>query len=450
MSRRASLGPVSQSTLNKMDSGATRFSMGVSARASMGAGLKSKSMILPGEGKRMSTGISRFVLTMNVVHLAIIKYFVTNRKSTAFEAPASRTDPRPIKDKAFTSYCIRTLLEYLTSNNYDYAISPKVLSKPSGKDFNNIVLFLFRQIDHTYALTGKFEDEVIAMFKQLKYTVPISKTALTSVGAPVTWPPLLASLVWLIELLQYDDATAKEFQHELLLLEEDNEQAHQLQGYAEKSFCRYLCSGYNLFLHGDDESYAVLEQEYIGSSNKSIQALVDQLQCLEDENKSVGDELRAIDEKRSLIPVLEQKKKDYEDDLQKFEMLINQLVEHRDKHRENCGTRQEELHNLNDSISQVEADIVQLKERIATQELSADDVQRLTADRDRIHTAWQHSSDQKAELLNKVHHCEDTLRGKVVGLENKVKKYGDLLSNLKIQSLTPADKQALVIDVNIQ
>ena len=52
-------------------------------------------------------------------------------------------------------------------------------------------------------------NEVPLMFKGLHYPFSISKTALSAVGSPHTWPYLLACLTWLIELLGYDEESEK-------------------------------------------------------------------------------------------------------------------------------------------------------------------------------------------------------------------------------------------------
>lgn len=96
-------------------------------------------------------------------------------------------DPRNIHGKDFMKNSIPQLINYLVTHSFDHSISPKILTRPSVKDFNNIVLFLFKQIDPNFTCTGKFEDEVISMFKQLKYPYSISKTNLVAAGSPTAW-----------------------------------------------------------------------------------------------------------------------------------------------------------------------------------------------------------------------------------------------------------------------
>ena len=89
-----------------------------------------------------------------------------------------RSDPRPITDKGFMNASIRSLLNFLMSNGYDSTISPKILARPSSKDFNNIVTFLLRKVDENFNDgTVKFEDEVAMAFKSLGYPFNISKVS---------------------------------------------------------------------------------------------------------------------------------------------------------------------------------------------------------------------------------------------------------------------------------
>jgi kinetochore protein NDC80 len=83
----------------------------------------------------------------------------------------------------------------------------QVLGSPTTKDFANIMGFLFRQVDPNLSSKnfGKIEEEVPQLFKRLKYPFQISKSNLTAVGSPHTWPSLLAAVTWIVELLAYQE-----------------------------------------------------------------------------------------------------------------------------------------------------------------------------------------------------------------------------------------------------
>lgn len=128
------------------------------------------------------------------------------RRSSAYaKGSGVKQDPRPLGDKNFLNACIRTVITYLSTHGYPFAVSPKVLTSPTGKDFTQIAQFLFQRFDPTLKAFGKVEDEVPLFFKRLNYPFQISKSALFAVGSPHSWPSVLAALTWLVELLNYEE-----------------------------------------------------------------------------------------------------------------------------------------------------------------------------------------------------------------------------------------------------
>jgi hypothetical protein len=55
-------------------------------------------------------------------------------------------------------------------HGYDQAISPKILSRPSAKDFSCIFVFLMRQLDPSFSIAAgaKLDNVVPQVFKSLK------------------------------------------------------------------------------------------------------------------------------------------------------------------------------------------------------------------------------------------------------------------------------------------
>jgi kinetochore protein NDC80 len=130
-------------------------------------------------------------------------------------------EPRDVKSAAYRNAAIERIIEFLVTHGYEHQISPKQLgnggSGPSNKDFAQIFVFLYRQLDPHYkypkdAKDFKLEDEVPAIFKMLRYPVAITKSQMSTIGAPHAWPYLLAALDWLVELLAYQQQLAAEEQ----------------------------------------------------------------------------------------------------------------------------------------------------------------------------------------------------------------------------------------------
>ncbi len=227
--RRTTLGTLSSSGINARAGagGPPRLSTGPAKRSSLAvptsrAGLMSMrnrggSGMGSGGGGRISNGVgSRSSLAASSVGGR--KSSAGIRRSSAYGAGGGRSDPRPISDKGFIAQSIRTLVEYLSDHGYDQPISGKILTRPSGRDFTNIMGFLFRQYDSTWQPSSgrRFEEEVIPFLKAVRYPFTLSKASLQAVGAPQTWPKVLAAISWLVELLHYDEeVTAYEADHQV-------------------------------------------------------------------------------------------------------------------------------------------------------------------------------------------------------------------------------------------
>lgn len=85
-------------------------------------------------------------------------------------ASTGRPDPRNIKDKTFQTQCIHSLVQFLLEHGYNQAISPKILTAPSSKDFFMIFQFLINQLDPNFQyIQQKPEEDCPAIFKLLKF-----------------------------------------------------------------------------------------------------------------------------------------------------------------------------------------------------------------------------------------------------------------------------------------
>ncbi|CAN0035568.1 unnamed protein product, partial [Discosporangium mesarthrocarpum] len=205
--RRTTLTAVSNASLNSRASiSSTRASMAATKRTSIATAGTSQparfSITAAGGGRRNGIGGGqRPSLASNAGER---KTSVGHhRRSSATANGAAKADPRPLSDKAYMAACIRALVEYLSDHDYDQPINPKALTRPSGRDFNNIMGFLFRQIDCNYMPPARFEDDVIPMLKAIHYPFQLSKSSLAAVGAPQTWPKVMGAISWVVEYLVY-------------------------------------------------------------------------------------------------------------------------------------------------------------------------------------------------------------------------------------------------------
>lgn len=163
------------------------------------------------------------------------------RSSTYGNSSGVKSDPRPVSDKGYQQKLVRTLIQFLTEHGYQSPIAPKLLTSPMAKDVTTIAQFLHAQADPHFKKFSKLELDIPELFKNLRYPFGISKSALFAVGSPHTWPGLLAALLWLVELLSYQEKAEAARPHTF-----DDKQA------AEHDFYEYIEAAYKAFLSGDD------------------------------------------------------------------------------------------------------------------------------------------------------------------------------------------------------
>ena len=162
--RRTTLGPLNLSSL--------QFNTTNNQSSILGSSGKPPRMSMGTTGISLGASVRRSSMgptAPSTSRKSLLPSTIPRNSSISTTSSCRLTDPRNIGDKQFISNSIRSLIEFCSLNGFDYALTPKILTKPTNKDFNNIVSFLFRLIDPNFKCSGKFEDEMITMFKYLGY-----------------------------------------------------------------------------------------------------------------------------------------------------------------------------------------------------------------------------------------------------------------------------------------
>ena len=467
MSRRASLGTISETRANIRSnsraslgpsrvSGASQKPFSVNENIEMGNQRpsvgnvskptqeeRSRRLSLAGAApSRASIGVSRRSSLGGGNAPGLTRKSSVNARGSSI-AMSRADDPRNINGKDFMKNSIPQLINYLINHSFDHSISQKILTRPSVKDFNNIVLFLFKQIDQNFTCAGKFDDEVIGMFKQLKYPYPISKTNLVAAGSPTAWPALLASLMWLIELLNYDEAA---------MIGVPNPDSEDDDQSGLKSFFAYLSKAYSCFLGGDDETYALLEEQFVESYESVNQSIAAQIDKIVETNTTLQRGVAELESRTEKLSEVRKYKEDLTSDADKFKQLIETLESKKLHHETSITRRTMELAELNELNESTEKDIEALRIKVANQELQPEDVKRMVEKREKMEEALDSASGIKESLNKKVWELETMLRDKVQTLDESTRKYNTTAEELKLVPHTARNARGhnLHVDVDIR
>jgi len=370
------------------------------------------------------------------------------RQSMANTSILRVNDPRSYADKNFLNDSIRTLMKYLVEHNFDYNIPAKNLTRPSNKEFTAIVLFLFRQYDPNYTLTGKFEDEVVAMFKQIGYPCQISRANITAAGTPHAWPYLLAALVWLVDLLEYEEELGPGgFGTSHTDPNERDERAA-----TQSAFYTYLSQAYALFMVGEDDRYAELEEKFVHGFESRNLLIKDEIVALEQRNLMLAGETEQVERRRLQLPELERKKNEFLSDLTKYQTMVDQLDLKRSQWGNKVANRQAESENLVTSIHTTTAEIAELRKTIANQEISPEDVRRMLADHERIEAQLREAGQMKSLSLEKLRQTQEQMVARLNALGDATREYNRTAEELKLVPVTARNSRGrnLLLEVDLK
>lgn len=205
--------------------------------------------------------------------------------------PPVKVDPRNMNDKAFQQKAIKRLLHFLEQAKYPFPVNQKVLSRPSSKDFNNIVTFLLRRVDPTFQ-TGsmKIEDEIFLCFKNMGYPFTISKTSLVAAGSPHTWPALLGALSWLVDQLMCNEA---ESTSDYLRSSNVFESLQELDQKTDRAFFQFLQENYKAFMREDQIAVAKVQGELVARFEADDRLLEDEFERVTDLNAAIAERMAA-------------------------------------------------------------------------------------------------------------------------------------------------------------
>ncbi|XP_041255293.1 kinetochore protein NDC80 homolog [Onychostruthus taczanowskii] len=295
-------------------------------------------------------------------------------------------DPRPLHDKAFIQQCIKKLCEFLVENAYAHNVSMKSLQSPSVKDFLKIFTFIYKFLCPSYELPdSKFEEEIPKVFKDLGYPFALSKSSMYTVGAPHTWPQIVAALVWLIDCVKLYNAireNAPSFDdRQSWGGETDDGIVHN------KLFMDYCVKCYDLFMKGRD-TFEELDAEVQSKLKDLFNIDPFQMESLAAENKRLQEEIARLEKEKESEPdrrvTLRNVKSSLQADVQKYQAYLANLESH-------IAILGQKLESVNDEVETAEMEVEATKQENArlrhildNQKYSAADIERINHERNEL------------------------------------------------------------------
>ncbi|XP_053311802.1 kinetochore protein NDC80 homolog [Spea bombifrons] len=286
-------------------------------------------------------------------------------------------DPRPLHDKSFIQQCIRQLCEFLNENGYSQTITVKSLQGPSTKDFLKIFAFIYSFICPNYEIPdSKFEEEIPRLFKELGYPFALSKSSMYTVGAPHTWPQIVAALIWLIDcvklscVLHVDDNVFEE---------PAGEQSENGVDF-NQVFLEYTTRCYDQFMEGRD-TFDEIDSDVCSRLKDAYSVEESQLESMQAESRRLMEEIERLEKEKENEPdrlaSMRKLKASLQADIQKYQNYLTEIESHSTLLSQRVASISEELEAAELECEAIKQENLRLKNILDNQKYSVADIERI-------------------------------------------------------------------------
>lgn len=254
-------------------------------------------------------------------------------------------------------------------------MSPKILKQT--RDFKAVCSWLFQRLDPTFTLeptedqvkqgwkvVDKWEEEMLAWFKNLGYPFRLSKNMLQTIGTQHSWPNQLGALHWLMQLVDSINEVDPDS------VDVDDE----VDDMEDRRIYHRLVHHYNMFLEGAEDTTfeAEIRETFAGEKERMER----DIEAWNEANRDLESEL-ATQEAAFNLPELQRARLAKVQDERKFQDLCDSLASHRKETEKTVRDKQDDVKGKQAQIAQYAASKDELAESLASQELSPHDVQRM-------------------------------------------------------------------------
>lgn len=365
------------------------------------------------------------------------------RRSSAYTnvkaPPGVKGDPRPVGDKGYQASCARNVLHFLTSHGYEYQVTLKTLSSPTTKDYSNIMMFIVQYLDPSI-LKGftKIEEEVPQLYKRLRYPFTISKSNLTAVGSPHTWPTILAALSWVVELINYCERA------EELRMESADDRTK-----IEVEFFEYVSESYHYFMSGDDEKCDQIDSDKGSEIEDKALKVKEEAEQLDAANARLREKIKALQVAPRPLKEAQRRLQETKDDKERFLKLVESLQNHHSSLVRKVAERRADISSLQTELQIIEEENAGLRTQIAAQTVHPADVIRMNQEKSRLNDSLEELRHQKEAAESKTEDVESQLKAHFDEVEDKVSEYMSLAHKLQLVPATAKRAEGFNFDTKL-
>lgn len=338
-------------------------------------------------------------------------------------------ETRPIKDKQYKTRMGLTVKEHLERTGFTMAgwDANKGVHEPTQSAFVGMFKHIYASCIDTNFVMGadgkKFEDEVLTLMKEIKYPAAdeLSKTKLTAAGSQSHWPYCLAMLEWMVNLGNQAESigTGPRSRPD----EMDDSQS---------LFFPYLWDCYDRFWQNEDtypEEHAKLGVRF-EEKNAHIER---ELKELQEEHRKLESELSDYLGRDSPLKTEREENEMLNRDVSKFKQYYDEvLLPKLDKTKKAIERLVKEISSAEREIDDKTKRKLDLQEQVNAQEMSAEEYERMLAERNRLAKRLENLGEQNKKAAGDGWSLEIAIAKKQADTEDRISKFNPLARNITL------------------
>ncbi|KRX05919.1 hypothetical protein PPERSA_03856 [Pseudocohnilembus persalinus] len=320
------------------------------------------------------------------------------------------------------------IFNYMASkNNFNNIISIKQLQCPSGKQFQQVILFLLKIYDSDLNQGSITNEQIAQILKYLGYTGNLSKNIFITIGAPHTYGYILTMLEWLVNMNKYKEALENDQQQNDVKYTDNITSSSQ-----EKQIMILLDYIRNLMHLNSEEEQRQVRKKFQDNLDKIVET---QDQKIEEFQQKIQGLKNDKAQKQSAQKDLKEMRQIKTDKLKQNQELQNQILK-LNMEQELINQKQAQLvmqkGNNEKNISFLQSQLQQLQDIVKNQEINVDEAKRIQqniqAKQLKNNQIIQNQDQLKSQLGGK----NQQLKQKIEQINQDIKKYDKLLQQYKL------------------
>lgn len=344
--------------------------------------------------------------------------------------------------------CAKIVEEFLETRGYPLDVTRRLCQSSnviSSREYYDIFKYLANERDETLKFEGSMDVEIPAAMKKWKFPFELKKSKLQNIGAPGSWPELIAILAWLVEFIEADASQNAGFdgaefgEDEFPFPPVENDPAEAVSTVEKQN-------AYVEFLNGKDREE--IQAGWLSKVTQELEELDDVVVAEERRFHDKEEELQTLNKRHEELPLLEERRQRHLVETETLDHDIRSVECKTDGVMERIQQLESELQKLETENGTHESEVSEFRRQVSEQPMTICELEQLKLE-------WTRKRDADSSLKKDVERLDAQIRdvqGQEVTLEDEIRrlvqKYNESLWAAKIGQ--PEDKRAEGLELSLR